>query len=188
MARINLLPWREKLRKQRQRDFGLLVLGALVVTLLGMGYWHWYNENLIDHQIDRNKYLEKEIVKVDKQIKEIKELERTRQKLIARMKVIEDLQVSRPQIVHLFDEMVTVVPDGAYLTQAMQQGRKLTLQGRAQSNARVSTYMRNIDASPWLAKPKLKIIQSDAKNRNQTEGSAFQLTLRQVKPKKESAE
>ena len=188
MARINLLPWREKLRKQRQRDFGLLVLGALVVTLLGMGYWHWYNQNLIDHQKSRNSYLEKEIATVDKQIKEIKELEQTRQKLIARMKVIEDLQVSRPQIVHLFDEMVTVVPDGAYLTKATQKGRSLVLLGKAQSNARVSTYMRNIEASPWLANPKLRIIQNTAKDAKAAEGSSFQLDLKQVVPKKESAE
>ncbi len=88
MARINLLPWREKLRKQRQRDFGFTILGALLLTVLGMGYWHFYAEGLIDHQLDRNRFLEKEIAKVNKQIEEIKNLEKTRQKLIARMKVI----------------------------------------------------------------------------------------------------
>jgi len=188
MARINLLPWREKLRKQRQRDIGLTILGALVVTLLGMGYWHWYNQGLIDHQKSRNSYLENEIAKVDKEIREIQDLERTRQKLIARMKVIEDLQVSRPQIVHLFDEMVTVVPDGAYLTKATQRGRNLVLSGRAQSNARVSTYMRNIEASPWLAAPKLGIIENTEKDREAAAGSVFQLNLKQVVPKKESAQ
>ena len=188
MAHINLLPWREKLRKQRQREFGLMAIAALLVTVAGMGYWHFFVQGQIDHQKDRNRFLEGEIAKVDEQIREIRDLERTRRKLVSRMKVIEDLQVSRPQIVHLFDELVTVVPDGAFLTQLVQQGRNLVLNGRAQSNARVSTYMRNIEASPWLANPKLKIIQSDAKNRNQTEGSAFQLALKQVKPKKESAE
>ncbi len=188
MARINLLPWREKLRKQRRRDFGLMALGALVVTLLGMGYWHWYNQGLIDHQNDRNRYLEDEIAKVDKAIREIKELEKTRQQLIARMKVIEDLQVSRPQIVHLFDEMVTVVPDGAYLTQANQQGGNLVLRGLAQSNARVSTYMRNIEASPWLANPRLRIIENTEQDRDTAVGSTFQLDLKQVVPKKESTE
>lgn len=187
MAHINLLPWREKLRKRRQRDFGLLVLGALVLTLLGLGYWHWYNQELIDHQRDRNRFLEKEIAQVDKQIREIKELEATRQRLISRMKVIEDLQVSRPQIVHLFDELVTAVPDGAFLTEAVQRGRNLVLNGRAQSNARVSTYMRNIEASPWLSDPKLRIIEHKDKDRAETAGSTFQLDLVQVVPKEEPA-
>lgn len=188
MARINLLPWREKLRKQRQRDFGLLALGALIVTVFGMGYWHWFNESLIDNQKDRNRFLEKEIAKVDKEILEIRDLEETRQKLIARMKVIEDLQISRPQIVHLFDEMVTVIPDGAYLTKATQQGRNLVLQGRAQSNARVSTYMRNIDASPWLDNPKLGIIENKDQDREASAGSTFQLDLKQVVPEQETAQ
>ena len=127
----------------------------------------------------------KEIAKVDKQITEIRELERTRQKLIARMKVIEDLQVSRPQIVHLFDELVTVVPDGAFLTQVTQRGRGLTLNGRAQSNARVSSYMRNIDASPWLAKPKLRIIEQKDQ---QASDNTFALELVQVVPKEDPAQ
>jgi len=178
MARINLLPWREKLRKQRLREFGLMILGALVLTLAGMGYWHWFNQGMIDNQNDRNRFLEKQIAKVDKEIAEIRELERTRQKLIARMKVIEDLQVSRPRIVHMFDELVTVVPDGAFLTKAAQHGKRLVLDGRAQSNARVSTYMRNIEASPWLNLPKLRIIEH--KDQAKVTDSSFTLDLIQV--------
>lgn len=188
MARINLLPWREKLRKQRRRDFGLMVLGALILTFAGLGYSHWFNQGMIDHQNQRNRYLEQEIAAMDKAIKEIEELDRTRTKLIARMKVIEDLQVSRPQIVHLFDELVTVVPDGAYLTKAVQAGKKLVLDGRAQSNARVSTYMRNIEASPWLNDPKLKIIEQKEQDRENAAGSTFQLDLVQVVPKEEAAQ
>ncbi len=188
MARINLLPWREKLRKQRRRDFGLMVLGALVVTFLGLFYWHWFNQGMIDNQNERNRILEQEIATMNKAIKEIEELDRTRQKLIARMKVIEDLQVSRPQIVHLFDELVTVVPDGAHLTKAVQAGKKLVLDGRAQSNARVSTYMRNIEASPWLNDPKLKIIEHKDEDRKAAAGSTFQLDLVQVVPKEEAAQ
>ncbi len=188
MARINLLPWREKLRKQRRRDFGLMVLGALVVTFLGLFYWHMFNQGMIDNQNERNRILESEIATMNKAIKEIEELDRTRQKLIARMKVIEDLQVSRPQIVHLFDELVTVVPDGAYLTKAVQAGKKLVLDGRAQSNARVSTYMRNIEASPWLNDPKLKIIEHKDEDRKAAAGSTFQLDLVQVVPKEEAAQ
>ncbi|MCG6965872.1 MAG: PilN domain-containing protein [Chromatiaceae bacterium] len=188
MAHINLLPWREKLRKQRQRDFGLTILGALLLTVLGVGYWGFiYVQGMIDHQGDRNSFLDKEIVKVDKEIREIRDLEKTRQQLIARMKVIEDLQVSRPQIVHLFDDLVTVVPDGAYLSEMTQRGRNLVLKGRAQSNARVSTYMRNIEASPWLNDPKLRIIENKDQDRTATVGNTFQLDLVQVVPKEESA-
>jgi type IV pilus assembly protein PilN len=183
MARINLLPWREKLRKQRQRDFGLVTLAALLITALGMGYWHWYNQGLIDHQNDRNRFLENEIARVDKEIREIRDLERTREQLIARMKVIEDLQVSRPQVVHLFDELVTVLPDGAHLTQAVQAGGNLVLDGRAQSNARVSTLMRNVEASPFLAQPKLGIIENKEADRQAAVGSTFKLNLKQVVPK-----
>ena len=185
MAQINLLPWREKLRKQRRRQFGFMILGALVLTVAGMAYWHLFIQGQIDHQGNRNRFLEGEIAKVDEQIREIRDLERTRQKLIARMKVIEDLQVSRPQIVHLFDELVTVVPDGAFLTQFVQRGTNLTLNGRAQSNARVSPYMRNIEASPWMNDPKLRIIQN-TDNNNAANSSSFQLDLVQVVPKEES--
>ena len=187
MAHINLLPWREKLRKQRQREFGLIAIGALVLTILGMGYWHLFIQAQIDHQNARNRFLERQIAEVDTQISEIRSLERTRQKLISRMKVIEDLQVSRPQIVHLFDEMVTVVPDGAYLSSLTQSGRNLVLNGRAQSNARVSTYMRNIEASPWLSAPKLRIIEN--KDGQERKGdSTFQLDLAQVVPKGDEAQ
>ena len=183
MAHINLLPWREKLRKQRQREFGVMIVGALVLAVIGMGYWHFHVQGQIDHQGDRNRFLEGEITKVDKQIREIRELEKTRQKLISRMKVIEDLQVSRPQIVHLFDELVTVVPDGAYLSQLVQNGRNLVLNGRAQSNARVSTYMRNIEASPWMGAPKLRIIENKDADKSAAKSSTFQLDMVQIVPK-----
>jgi len=183
MARINLLPWRETLRRQRKRDFGLLALGAALVTLLGMGYWHWYNEDLIDFQNKRNAYLKREIAEVDKAIAEIKNLERTRAQLIARMNVIQDLQTSRPLEVHLFDELVNTLPDGIYLSEVVQGGAGVSLTGRAQSNARVSTYMRNIDASPWLSGPQLEVIEQ--KDKTPASRSLFKLRAKQVIPKKE---
>jgi type IV pilus assembly protein PilN len=186
MAQINLLPWRETLRKQRRRDFGLMALAALVLTLAGMGYWHWFNQSLIDHQNTRNRFLEAEIAKVDEKIREIRELEATRMRLVSRMKVIEELQVSRPRIVHLFDEMVTVVPDGAFLTEMVQTGGKLALTGKAQSNARVSTYMRNVESSPWLTDPRLQSIEDS--NPEDVEDSTFKLDLKQVVPKEEDSE
>ena len=128
-----------------------------------------------------SKYLENEISKVQKQIKEIKDLEKTRQKLISRMNVVTDLQSSRPQIVHLFDELVTSLPEGVYLSQAAQSGKGVVVNGRAQSNARVSAYMRGIEASPWLAKPKLLIIEH--KGKLSDGANTFELNMQQVVPK-----
>ena len=129
MAHINLLPWRENLRKQRKRDFGFQMLGALIVTLLALVYWHMHVQGMIDHQESRNNLLKREIAAVDKKIEEIKELEKTRSQLISRMDVIQNLQISRPQIVHLFDELVETVPEGAYLEDLSQTGDVVTING-----------------------------------------------------------
>jgi type IV pilus assembly protein PilN len=188
MAHINLLPWRENLRRQRQREFGLMLVGALVVSLLGVFWWHLYNEALMDHQKRRNAFLEREISLVDKQINEIQALERTRAQLIARMNVIQNLQVSRPQIVHLFDELVETIPPGAYLTKAVQTGGAVALVGRAQSNARVSAYMRNVEGSPWLADPQLKIIEHKDQSKEVSEMADFRLTIKQLVPNPDLAE
>lgn len=180
MARINLLPWRETQRKRQARDFGVMVIIAVVVTLLGMGYWHWYVQEEIAYQHKRNKFLESEIAAVDKKIKEIKELEKVRAGLIARMSVIQDLQISRPQVVHLFDEVVETLPEGAYLTEMSQRGSDVRFDGRAQSNARVSAYMRGIDASAWIGGANLKVI---ATKDGAGEGlNKFQLTAKQQVP------
>ena len=184
MANINLLPWRERLRSQRKRQFGLWTLAAVVVTLFAMGYWHWFNEGRIGYQQKRNAFLKREIASVDRAIKEIRSLERTRSQLIARMNVIQDLQISRPLEVHLFDELVDTLPDGIYLSEVSQGGSGIALTGRAQSNARVSAYMRNIEASAWLSKPHLQVIEQ--KDKNPSNRSLFKLTARQVVPKKGS--
>jgi type IV pilus assembly protein PilN len=181
MAHINLLPWRENLRAQRRREFGVMALAGLVLTLLGMWGWHQFNVGLIDYQNRRNQYLTDEIKKVDKQLKEIRTLEKTKRQLISRMKVVESLQSSRPQIVHLFDELVSTLPDGVYLTQVTQKGDSVSVRGKAQSNARVSAYMRGIDASPWLAAPTLRVIEQNA-GKNDDEAS-FSLAMKQIKPK-----
>lgn len=183
MAHINLLPWREKLRSERKREFGFMVIGGLVIASLLVGYWFWFNESRIDHQRKRNAFLKSEIVKVDKKIREIQALEKTRQQLVSRMGVIQDLQASRPQVVHLFDELVTTMPDGVFLTKMSQSGNNVSLEGRAQSNARVSAYMRNIERSPWLSTPLLKIIENKEAKGKGADGSQFSLTARQVVPK-----
>ena len=178
MARINLLPWRENLRKKRQRDFGIAAFLSVLLVAVACGGVHFYISGLIDNQIKRNKFLKQEIAAMDRKIKEIKELERTKAKLIARMNVIQDLQSSRPLVVHLIDEMVNTIPEGAFLTSMNQNGHKLSLQGRAQSNARVSAYMRNVDASKWLQAPNLQVIEN--KSETGTGLSHFTLNAKQI--------
>lgn len=178
MARINLLPWREEQRKQRQREFGVMIAGALFFTLLLGVYAHMHISGMIDHQKARNGFLKKEIAEMDQKIKEIKELENTKAKLLARINIIQELQSSRPEIVHLFDELVTRTPEGAYLTDVKQIGKLVTIDGRAQSNARVSSYMRNIDASAWLGSPNLQVIEN--KDKTGTGLSHFTMAVNQI--------
>lgn len=160
MARINLLPWREERRKQRQKEFAFMLgasaLGALLLTFL---IWNFYGRQ-IDGQNERNEFLEQQIASVQKQIDEIKELDEKKAKLLARKEIIEKLQANRSQMVHLFDSLVRTIPDGVVLTSIKQDEDTLTLEGRAQSNARVSTYLRNLETSGWMTKPELAIIEA----------------------------
>lgn len=180
MAHINLLPWRENQRKARKRKFGLQLLGVAAMAGLAALYWHMLVQGQIEHQNSRNALLKAEIVQVDKKIVEIKDIEKRRAQLISRMSIIQDLQVSRPQIVHLFDELVESIPEGAYLVNLVQQGNKVIVKGRAQSNARVSSYMRNIDGSAWIGNALLKIIQ--ARDTTGTGMSHFELEATQANP------
>jgi type IV pilus assembly protein PilN len=160
MARINLLPWREERRKQRQKEFGVMLgLAALAGLVLWFLVNLYYNAQ-ISGQKDRNRYLQGEITEVNKKISEIEELDRQRARLLARKEVIEQLQANRSQMVHLFDSLVRTIPDGVVLTTIKQEGEKLTLEGRSQSNSRVSTYMRNLEGSGWMTKPDLSIIEA----------------------------
>jgi len=179
MTRINLLPWRELLRKEREREFYSIAGGAAVLMLLVIVYVHFHMSGVIEEQNGRNAYLDGEIKKVEEQIKKIKGLEAEKAQLLARMKVIEELQGQRPQMVHLFDELVKALPDGVYLTSLKQSGTSVVIEGVAQSNARVSAFMRNIDASHWLAQPRLNVIQSLDSKDGQKE-SKFILNIKQV--------
>jgi type IV pilus assembly protein PilN len=165
MARINLLPWREEQRARRKREFaalaGLTAIGALILALLG----HFQIGRMIGQQEARNAYLQGEIAVLDRRIKEIKDIEATRAKLQARINIIAQLQQSRPRSVHLMDELVRTLPEGVNLTSVVQRDTQVTLDGMAQSNARVSAYMRNVDASPWMQDTLLDIIQSKAAER-----------------------
>ena len=159
MPRINLLPWREAERKRKRQEFylslGAAVATAALATLLGQ----WQMNSAIKHQQARNDYLAGEIALLDKQIEEINGLDAQKQRLLARMEIIETLQRSRPEIVHVFDEIVRVLPEGVYLTYLRQTGTRFEVRGVAQSSTRVSSFMRNIDASEWLADPALQIVQ-----------------------------
>lgn len=160
MARINLLPWRAERRKQRQRDFyGMLGFAAIGGVLLSLLIWFYYDRQ-VSGQGERNAFLQTEIAKVKEQNKEIDRLDRQRDRLLARKKVIEELQAKRSQMVHLFDALVRTIPDGVVLTALKQEGDILTLQGRTQSNARVSAYMRNLETSGWMSKPELSVIEA----------------------------
>ncbi|EQM79740.1 PilN domain-containing protein [Stenotrophomonas hibiscicola] len=160
MARINLLPWRAERRKQRQREFyAMLGMAAIGGLLLSLVIWFYYDRQ-VSGQMDRNAYLEAEIEKVKEQNKEIDRLDAQKERLLARKKVIEELQAKRSQMVHLFDALVRTIPDGLVLTALKQEGDVLTLEGRTQSNARVSAYMRNLETSGWMTNPELSIIEA----------------------------
>jgi len=163
MAKINLLPWRDELRKQRQQDFMVAIGVGVVITSLLFGFVYFYIEAMKDAQQRRNQFLEAEIRFVDNKIKEIKDIETKKAKMQEKIDVIEDLQKSRPQIVHLFDELGKRTPKGIYLTKFTQKGKELTFKGKAQSNARVSAYMRGVEASDWLETPLLQIIKHQGK-------------------------
>ncbi len=180
MAHINLLPWRETLRKKRKRDFGVQVLGAIILAALGVFLWYLQVQQQIEFQESRNSFLKAEIAKVDEKIKEIKDLEKRRAELVARMNVIQELQASRPMVVHLFDELVKTIPEGVYLQSLRQKGNGVTLKGQAQSNARVSAYMRAIDGSEWMKDAELKVIKSQDKT--DTGMSEFELVAKQANP------
>ena len=160
MARINLLPWRAERRKQRQKEFlRMLAASAALAVLLAFLIVSYYNAQ-IEGQEERNAYLRDQITQVDAKIKEIEALDQKKAKLLARKDVIEQLQANRSQMVHLFDSLVRTIPDGVILTAIKQEGEKLTLEGRSQSNSRVSTYMRNLEGSGWMTKPDLSIIEA----------------------------
>ncbi len=160
MAHINLLPWREEQRQEQTRQFATIALLSMVLTGALIFMVHVSFSNQIDHQKYRNKMLQDEITMLDTSLKQIEALEDTKQQLLARMDVIQSLQQQRPQIVHLFDDFVRTVPEGIYLNDITQVGTQLTIKGVAESNGRVSAYMRNIDSSEWMGTPKLKVIET----------------------------
>lgn len=180
MPRINLVPWREAERKRKRQEFGVAFVAALLVAGLLAFVVSWQMQSAIDGQTARNEYLKGEIATLDKQIAEILDLEKRKEALRARINVIEQLERSRPEIVHVFDQVVRTLPDGIYLTSIKQTERKLQVKGVAQSSTRVASYMRNIDASEWLTDPSLDILET--KGGAGDTGSEFTLNATQKNP------
>ena len=160
MPRINLLPWREEERKQRQRDFMVAMVGAVVAAAGVVMATVFAYSQMINNQQERNARLEAEIAELEKSIAEIDGLERQKERLLARMEIIEQLQRSRPEIVHLFDEITRQLPEGVYFTGMQQTGTTVTLQGVAQSSTRVSALMRQLDGSDWLTDPSVTRVET----------------------------
>lgn len=177
MPRINLLPWREAERKRRRQEFIFAAVGALLAAGVLTLIVNWQFESAISQQNNRNQVLKTEIAALDQQITEILGLEQQKARLRARLDVIEQLQRSRPEVVHLFDQLVRTLPDGVYLTSVKQTDRRIQLNGTAQSSTRVSSYMRNIDASEWLADPALEVVETKGAA---TAGAQFTLYANQV--------
>lgn len=181
MARINLLPWRDQLREERKQRFvaamgvTLLVAGGLV--LLGGQYL----DAATEQQNARNDYLKKEIAVLDARIKEIKELKERRAQLLERMKIIQDLQGNRPIIGRIFDQLVRTLPDGVYFSALKRVGSNISIVGSAESNNRVSSLMRNLDASDWLTAPSLTEVKAVTAGAID-QANVFQLNVQQTQP------
>lgn len=176
MARINLLPWREAQRQERQRSFIVLLVG---IALIAAGLVFLANQGmnaLIEGQEARNNFLRSEIRALDREIAEIQDLERTRDSLISRKNVIERLQENRSMMVHLFNQIAQTVPEGITLNSVRQTGNVLTIVGTTESETRVSDYMRRIETAAWLSNPELRIIQ--VQGREQQPDQPFRFELR----------
>ena len=177
MTRLNLLPWRDLRRKEQDRQLLSIAVGVWILMGLVIFYAHLHVSGLIENQQKRNDFLVQETKKLEEEIKEIRELQAARAALLARMRVIQQLQLDRTQVVHLFDDLVRKMPEGVYLTSLKQAGPIITLTGNAQSNARVSALMRNLDASEWYTKPDLDVINVKTKGNDRV--SEFTLRVSQ---------
>ncbi|MDX1507912.1 MAG: PilN domain-containing protein [Woeseiaceae bacterium] len=186
MPRINLLPWREEERKKRQREFGVAAAGSVVAGIAVVMLTMLAYSQMISAQQSRNERLTAEIQELEKSIEEIDGLERQKERLLARMEIIDQLQKSRPEIVHLFDELVRQLPEGVYLTGMKQTGSRVEIRGVAQSSTRVSALMRQIDASGWMTDPEVERVETTTSGNSRQ--SEFVLYLKQSRPGAEEDE
>ncbi|WP_347331489.1 PilN domain-containing protein [Marinimicrobium locisalis] len=180
MARINLLPWREAYREEKKKEFiGVLVFVVVVACLIGY-LWVSTVQSSIADQNERNRLLKTEIAALEAAVQEIRELREKREELLARMRVIQDLEGTRPVIVRYFDDMVRAIPDGVYLTRMQRTGEVIQLEGIAESNNRVSSFMRNLDESDWFAAPNLSSVTAAPEQGEQA--NAFRMSVRTSAP------
>ena len=177
---LNLLPWREMRRKEQDRQLLAVLAGVAVLTGLMVFYAHLHVSGMIDNQVQRNNFLKQQITLVNKQIEEIKNLKKQRQALISRMNIIYQLQGDRTQVVHVFDELVKRLPEGVYFDSVTQKGKVITIKGTAQSNARVSALMRNLEQSNWFINPDLKVINVKTTKGAAERVSVFDMTVKQT--------
>ena len=161
MATINLLPWRDELRDEQRKEFFSVVAVFALIGVFTVIAWKLVLDSQIESQQTRNAFLKTHITELDSKIKEIEELKRQKAKLIDRMSVIQSLQGDRPEIVHVFDEIVRALPDGVYFDEILRKGSTMTFKGAAESNNRVSSLMRQLDASEWMTSPSLKKVTAN---------------------------
>ncbi|MES2817793.1 MAG: PilN domain-containing protein, partial [Pseudomonadota bacterium] len=181
MARINLLPWREQLREERKQRFLVTLAGVLIVAAGAVFLGDQYLNNAITQQNARNEYIRKEIAVLDARIKEISELKTRRQQLLERMKIIQDLQGNRPIIGRIFDQFARTLPDGVYFNSLKMEGKKISVDGAAESNNRVSNLMRNLDASEWMNGSTLNQVKATTAGAVD-QANVFKLTVQQTQP------
>jgi len=184
-VKINLLDWRTELSNQRKQQFFVMLGLGVAVALGGVGAVYMGVDSAIQYQQQRNRFLQTQIQEMDKKITEIEELEKVKANLLARMKVIEELQASRAAMVHFFDEVLNTLPEGVYIKSLKQSGPAVTIDGVAESNNRVSAYMKNIESSRWFAEPKLVVINT--KDVNKRRQSEFTLTFKNLTREKPGA-
>jgi len=184
MANINLLPWREELRQERNKVTVVICALMAIVAVLIVFSGKLFMDSRINHQNSRNAYLQSEINSLSKTIKEIEDIKQRRDALRARMDVIQALQQNRAQIVHVFDDLVNKLPDGVYYDSIIKSGDRINIDGKAQSNNRVSLLMRSLDASDWFDAPSLKVV--DVLDRNGVSVSQFDLDIKEQKKKDSS--
>jgi type IV pilus assembly protein PilN len=188
MAKINLLPWRAERRKQREREFGAIMGAALGLAILVVLGWGWYADQMLAGQKSRNDMLTGEIKALEAKIIEIEALKAKRDKLLQRKEVIETLRASGSGTVRMLDDLVRTIPDGVRLTNIKQNGETLVLEGLAQSQARISSYMRNLETSRWLSKPDLQKSEATGPDKTARYKFSMMVALRKSKEELEAAE
>lgn len=189
MARINLLPWRERLREERKREFISVMIGVLIIAGGLIFLVDRYFRSEINAQVARNEFVRAEIRLLDARVAQITQLQQQKQEIRARMNVIQDLQGSRPVIVRIFDELVKTLPQGVYYTRLNRVGEDVSIEGVAESYAQLTELMRRLDSSDWFADPDLRIIQArDGTGFTQNAANAFTLNLTLETPRQAEVE